>query len=138
MQYAQAHVGLLTFPIFSDSSRNQDDEGRGALSYFPPHRRFRTSVITHRSEWLGRLLRGKLQVRFSPSLAAVTCEVVKAQASPVSLCGCVAANPDGHDHGHQPDQPGPRTSRIHIDQNSLQEKHVRTYWPVHIGDFGPP
>jgi hypothetical protein len=52
------------------------------------------------------------------------------------LCGSIATDPGGQDCGNQNEKSDPHTSGSHVGQISLPT--WPTYWPDHIGDFGPP
>jgi hypothetical protein len=51
----------------------------------------------------------------------------------------VAAEAGSQGCRDESDESDPRISSSHVGHVSLlQEKTAHSYWPVHIGDFGPP
>jgi hypothetical protein len=109
--HASAYIRPLNVADFFSFA---DGEVHDALSCLPPHRRFRTAIIAHRSE-LCRLLRRKLRAAFRDGPVSV-------QTPLVGLRNSIAAYPGRQDRRDKGDKTEPRSSRIDVGHIRLLEK----------------
>jgi hypothetical protein len=108
--HASAYIRPLKVTDFFSFA---DGEVRDALSCLPPHRRFRTAIIAHRSK-LSRRLRCKLRAAFRDWPVSV-------QTPLVGLRNSIAAYPGRQDR-RQGDKTERRSSRIEVGHIRLLEK----------------